>query len=70
MLVFDDDFDLTACDEETGKLFNHGKAEDEFGASVFWIRPSMLILETLDQFVAYWQIKRDRTLRGIIVVRP
>jgi len=70
VLVFYDDFDLTACDEETRKLFDHGKAEDEFGASVFWIRPSMLILETLDQFIAYWQIKRDRTLRGIVEVRP
>ncbi len=70
VLVFDDDFDLTACDEETRKLFDHRKAEDEFGASIFWIRPSMLILETLDQFIAYWQIKRDRTLRGIVEVRP
>lgn len=69
VLVFHDDFDLTACDEETRKLLDHQNAEIEFGASVFWIRPSMLILETLDHFVAYWQIKRDRTLRGIVEVR-
>jgi hypothetical protein len=70
VLVFNDDFDLTACDEETRKLLEHQKAENEFGASIFWIRPSMLILETLDQFIAYWQIKRDNTLRGIVEVRP
>ena len=70
VLIFSDDFDLTAYDEETRKLFDHSRAEQEFGASVFWIRPSMLILETLDQFIAYWQIKRDKTQRGIVEVRP
>lgn len=70
VLILNDDFDLTACDETTRTLFDHRKVEDEFGASVFWIRPAMLILETLDQFIAYWQIKRDRTLRGIVEVRP
>jgi len=70
VLVFYDDFDLTACDKETKKLLDHQEAENEFGASVFWVRPSMLILETLDQFIAYWQIKRDQTLRGIVEVKP
>lgn len=69
VLIFHDDFDLTACAEETRKLLDHSKAEREFGASVFWIRPAMLILETLEQFIAYWQIKRDQTLRGIVEVR-
>ncbi len=70
VLIFHNDFDLTACDEETRKLLDHSKAENVFGASVFWIRPAMLVLETLEQFIAYWQIKRDRTLRGIVEVRP
>ena len=70
VLIFYDDFDLTICDEETRNLLDHRKTEDEFGASVFWIRPAMLILETLDQFIAYWQIKRDGTRRGIIEVKP
>jgi hypothetical protein len=69
VLVFSDDLDINAFDEETRKLFYHGQAEKEFGASVFWIRPAMLLLQTLDEFIAYWQIKRDRTRRGIVEVR-
>lgn len=64
-----DDFELTACDEEIRKLFEHTQAQAEFGASIFWIRPSMLLLETLDEFIAHWQIKRDRTRRGLVEVR-
>ncbi len=70
VLVFLDDFDYAACDDETKKLLDHNKAKKIFGASIFWIRPSLLISETLDEFIARWQIKRDRTLRGIIEVRP
>ena len=70
VLVFYDDFDYTACDEQTKKLLDHNKAQKIFGASIFWIRPSLLISETLDEFIAHWQIKRNRTLRGIIEVRP
>jgi hypothetical protein len=70
VLVFSDDFDFTAYDDETRKLIDHNKAEEEFGASVFWIRPALLILETLDEFISHWQIKRDRTRRGIVEVKP
>jgi hypothetical protein len=69
ILIMRDDFRLDACDEETRKLFDHTQAAQEFGGSIFWIRPSMLILETLDEFVRHWQIKRDRTRRGIVEVR-
>ena len=44
------------------------QAATEFGASVFWIRPSLLFLEPLDEFIAGWQVKRDGTRRGIIEV--
>ena len=33
------------------------------------MRPSLLFLETLDEFIEGWQIKRDGTRRGIIEVR-
>lgn len=69
VLVFSDDFDFTACDDETRKLFDHNNAEEEFGASVFWIRPALLISETLDEFISHWQIKRDKTRRGIVEVK-
>jgi hypothetical protein len=69
VLVMADDFHLAACDPETGLLFDHMQAEVEFGASIFWIRPSLLVLETLETFVAHWQITREGTRRGIVEVR-
>ena len=69
VIVFSDDFDLTVCSEEVKTLLDHQQAENEFGASIFWIRPSLLLLETLDEFVESWQVKRDGTRRGIIEVR-
>ncbi|SRR6266852_1645761 len=69
ILVMADDFRLHAYDAETRRLFDHMEAEEEFGASIFWIRPSLLILETLETFIAHWQITRDGTRRGIVEVR-
>ena len=69
VLIFDDDFDMAACSEDVKRLLNHQQATTEFGASVFWIRPSLLFLETIDEFIAGWQVKRDGTRRGIIEVR-
>jgi hypothetical protein len=40
-----------------------------FGASVFSVRPSTALLATVDEFISYWQIKRDQSKRGIIEVR-
>ena len=68
-LVMRDDFDVQACDEESQKLFDHPRAAATFGASVFWIRPVLLVLETLEEFIAHWQITRDQTRRGIVEVR-
>jgi hypothetical protein len=69
VLIMRDDFQVGVCGEETRKLFDHVSATAEFGASIFWMRPSMLILESLDDFINHWQIKRDHTRRGIIEVR-
>lgn len=30
---------------------------------------SLLLIETVDEFVAHWQVKRDRTRRGIVEVK-
>jgi hypothetical protein len=35
---------------------------------VFWIRPSLLIGDSLDQFVKSWQRKRDGSRRGIVEI--
>jgi hypothetical protein len=45
------------------------RATETFGASVFWIRPALLILETLEEFIAHWQIRHDQTRRGIVEVQ-
>jgi hypothetical protein len=50
-------------------LFDHARAESELGASIFWVRPAMIILESLDDFIAGWQAKRDGSKRGIVEMR-
>lgn len=69
ILVMADDFRLHTCDADTRLLFDHRDAEEEFGASIFWIRPSLLVLETLETFIAHWQTTREGTRRGIAEVR-
>ena len=68
LLVMRDDFVLKVCSGETCKLFYHDEAEAEFGASIFWIRPTMLVLDTLEEFIIHWQTKRDLGRRGIVEV--
>ena len=63
-----DDFLLPECDEAAAPIFDHLLAQSELGASVFWITPANVLLETLDEFIASWQIKRDHTRRGIVEV--
>jgi hypothetical protein len=53
---------------DTRKLFYHDEAEAEFGTSIFWSRPSMLVHDTLEEFIGYWQTKRDLGRRGIVEV--
>ncbi len=70
VLIMDDDFQVTSCQGDVFKLFDQNQSAGEFGASVFWVRPSMLFLESLDEFISHWQITRDGTYRGIVEVRP
>jgi hypothetical protein len=70
VLVMRDDFHLDRCPSEALVLFDHNRVARELGASIFWIRPGMLLGEPLDQFIAHWQVKRDGRRRGIVEVRP
>jgi predicted nucleotidyltransferase len=70
VLIMQDNFSVADCDEEAKRLFDHEQADQEFGASIFWIRPSLLILETLEEFIAHWQVKRDKSRRGILEIIP
>lgn len=70
VLVMKDDFDVEKCEASAQPLFDHNQADIQFGASVFWIRPAMLLLdESLENFIVRWQLKRDRGRRGILEIR-
>ncbi len=56
------------CPTEFRGLFDHAIAQARYGASIFWIRPGLLIGESLESFIAHWQLKRDGTRRGIVEV--
>lgn len=68
ILVMDNDFHLEKCPYESRGLFDHAVAQARFGASLFWIRPVLLIGENLKDFIAGWQLKRDGSQRGIVEV--
>lgn len=68
LLVMTDDFRAVDCTTTAQALFDHLRTHDELGASIFWTRPSGVLLETLEEFIAYWQIKRDHTHHGIVEV--
>jgi len=66
--VMDDEFRLEDCPIEARGLFDHAVAQVRYGASIFWIRPGLLIEESVEEFIAYWQLKRDGSQRGIVEV--
>lgn len=70
VLVMDDAFRLEDCPIEVQGLFDHAVAQARYGVSIFWVRPGLLFSEGIDDFVAYWQIKRDGSKRGIVEVIP
>jgi hypothetical protein len=47
-------------------VFDHLQSQEKLGASLFVIRSSFILGETVDEFIAHWQIKRDLGKRGII----
>lgn len=63
-----DTFVPRKCSRECAALFDHAIAQARYGASIFWARPSAMLLEPLDEFIAAWQVKRDGSLRVIIEV--
>jgi hypothetical protein len=68
ILIMHDDFTQQGCAVEARPLFDHRSAQQEFGASVFAIRPSHILLETVDSFLTHWQVRRDKGRRGIVEV--
>jgi hypothetical protein len=68
ILVMKDTFNWEKCPVELLALFDHAVAQVRYGVSIFWTRPGALISETIDEYIAYWQVKRDKTLRGIVEI--
>jgi hypothetical protein len=69
VLVMRDDFRPNLVSPEALALFDHNRADKELGASIFWIRPGMLIGVSVDELIRDWQLKRDGNRRGIVEVR-
>jgi hypothetical protein len=69
ILVMRNEFRPENCTAESVVLFDHARADAELGASVFWVRPDMLLGEPLEQFLAFWQTKRDGKRRGLVEIR-
>jgi hypothetical protein len=63
------DFKLEDAPRESRTLFSHADAEARFGASVFWVRESMLSDEMMGTLLGTWQTKRDGTKRGIVELK-
>jgi hypothetical protein len=70
VLVMNDEFRFEKCPLESRGIFDHATAQARYNASVFWIRPGLLMGESLADFVASWQVKRDGSRRGIVEVVP
>ena len=68
ILVMSDQFHPNDVPSELRGLFDHAVAQARFGASVFWIKPSIVLGEPLEYFIAHWQHKRDGSLRGIVEI--
>ena len=68
ILIMRDDFCEQDYTDELLGVLNHQRAQSELGASVFWIRSSSILLESVDEFVAHWQLKRNLTRRGIVEI--
>jgi hypothetical protein len=69
IVVMQNDFLPEHCPADSLVLFDHRLANDELGASIFWVRPAMLLGEPLELFLAHWELKRDGRRRGIVEIR-
>jgi hypothetical protein len=63
----EDAFDSSRVTGNAAALFDHEAAQDNDGASVFWIR-KVAAIDGADAALGYWQSKRDHTRRGIVEV--
>lgn len=68
ILIMEPNFDPEDAPGECVVLFDHARAQNELGASVFWVTDENIIGMTVDEFIRGWQLTRDNTLRGIVEI--
>ncbi len=66
-MLMKDNFDPENVFGKTRLLFKHLTTQKYEGASIFWATKSGII-GSADSLIEGWQIKRDKTMRGIIEV--
>jgi len=66
-LLMEDSFALQQVSDEAENIFKHLAAQEHEGASVFWLKKSGVI-DGEQKAIEDWQIKRDKTRRGIVEV--
>ena len=66
-LVMQGGFQPHDAPPETRGLFRHGTAQNEFGASIFWVNAGTSFADTEDLIVG-WQTRRDLQRRGLVEV--
>ena len=66
-LLMGDAFDKSQTSGETATVFDQLTTENKIGASVFWMR-RLSIPDTERELIEHWQLKRDKTRRGIVEV--
>ena len=66
-MLMENTFDLSQITGEPAIVFDHIAAQNVEGASVFWIR-RMAAIDSEETAIEHWQIKRDKSRRGIVEV--
>ena len=66
-MLMEDTFDANHVTGEAAMIFDHTATQNAQGASVFWIR-RMAAIGGEQTTLEYWQVKRDKTKRGIVEV--
>ena len=66
-MLMEDTFDSAQVSGEEAIIFDNVAAQNSEGASIFWIR-RMAAIGGEQETLEHWQIKRDRSRRGIVEV--
>jgi hypothetical protein len=66
-LVMRGSFQPRDAPPEARLLFEHGTAQNELGASIFWVNAETSFANTEDLIIG-WQTRRDLQRRGIVEV--